>query len=97
LVNRLRGRDNADTFPTRYLANTPGDIKRWAAEAGLRVKRVELIEGRPEYLRWNALTYSIGALYERVVNGLPFLSPLRVLLVIELEKPGNESELRRAA
>lgn len=97
LVNRLRGRDEADTFPTRYLANTPGDVKRWAAEAGLVVKRVELIEGRPEYLRWNALTYSIGALYERVVNGLPFLSPLRVLLVIELEKPTGESELRRVA
>ena len=97
LINRLRGRDESDTFPTRYLANTPADIKRWAEEAGLRVKRVDLIEGRPEYLRWNALTYSVGMIYERAVNTLPFLARLRVLLVIELEKPDTDCEPRRAA
>jgi SAM-dependent methyltransferase len=97
VVNRLRGRDESDTFPTRYLANTPADIRRWAEEAGLRVKRVDLIEGRPEYLRWNALTYSIGMLYERIVNKLPFLANLRVLLVIELEKPDPDYERRIAS
>lgn len=97
LVNKLRGRDESDTFPTRYLANTPADIRRWAEEAGLHVKRVDLIEGRPEYLRWNALTYSVGMLYERIVNTLPFLARLRVLLVIELEKPDEPVRQRSAA
>ncbi|MCA8980251.1 MAG: methyltransferase domain-containing protein [Planctomycetes bacterium] len=96
-VNRLRGRDEADTFPTRYLANTPADVRRWAEGAGLTVKRVELIEGRPEYLRWNALTYSVGTLYERAVNLLPFLARWRVLMVVELEKPARPARNRRAA
>lgn len=96
-INRLRGRDESDTFPTRYLANTPADVQHWAEDAGLRVKRVDLIEGRPEYLRWNVMTYSIGMLYERLVNVLPFLAPLRVLLVIELEKPAETVERSKAA
>jgi UDP-N-acetylglucosamine 2-epimerase (non-hydrolysing) len=50
-VNRLRGRAEVDTFPTRYRANCLGDIKRLASDAGLLVERVERIEGRPEYLR----------------------------------------------
>src|SRR5262249_37754350 len=48
--NRLRGRAQTDTFPTRYRANSERDIQRLAASAGLLVERVELIEGRPEYL-----------------------------------------------
>jgi len=91
-VNRLRGRETVDTFPTRYLANTPADIERWAVGAGLRVRRVRRIEGRPEYLRWNALTYAAGWFYERVVNLLPFCAPLRVLLVVELEKPDEQQD-----
>ncbi|OIP96494.1 MAG: hypothetical protein AUK55_05430 [Syntrophobacteraceae bacterium CG2_30_61_12] len=34
-VNRLRGRAEADTFPTLYRANTPGRIRHYAELAGL--------------------------------------------------------------
>ena len=50
--------------------------------------RIELIEGRPEYLRFSAPTYLLGWLYERLVNRVPGLAWLRVLLVVELRKPG---------
>lgn len=96
-LNRLRGRDAADTFPTRYRANTPGDVRRLAREAGLEVARIELFEGRPEYLRWSAPTYACGWLWERAVNRVPGLASLRVLLVVELRKPERAAERRDAA
>lgn len=85
-VNRLRGRAVVDTFPTRYRANTPGALERWARAADLELEAVQLVEGRPEYLRFNALTYSLGFAYERTVNALPGLDALRILLVAKLRK-----------
>ena len=58
-----------------------------AAGAGLEVVRVDLIEGRPEDLRFSAPTYVVGWLYERLVNRVPGLQRFRVLLVAELRKP----------
>ena len=86
-VVRWRGREGEDVFPTRYLANSPGDIRRLAAGAGLDVVKIDLIEGRPEYLRFSAPTYLLGWLYERLVNQVPGLWRLRVLLIAELRKP----------
>lgn len=76
-----------DVFPTRYLANSPAAIRRLAAGAGFEVVKIDLIEGRPEYLRFSAPTYLLGWLYERLVNQMPGLWRLRVLLIAELRKP----------
>jgi len=84
--NRLRGRDGENTFPTRYRANTPGEIRRLAASAGLEVVTIELIEGRPEYLRFSAITYVFGACYERLVNRFDSLAAFRILLIVHLRK-----------
>jgi len=86
-VNRLRGRSEADTFPTRYRANTKGAIIQLANEAGLWVERLERIEGRPEYLRMTGVTYLFGVAYERLVNATEALAALRILLVGTLRKP----------
>ncbi len=86
-VNRLRGRAEVDTFPTRYRANSKGAIIHLARESGLLVEALERIEGRPEYLRMTALTYFFGAAYERLVNSTERLAPLRILLVGALRKP----------
>lgn len=88
-VNRLRGRASVDTFPTAYKVNTPGDVRRCAARAGFAVDSIRLIEGRPEYLRWAALPYLFGILYERLVNAISALAPLRILLVVRLRKPAG--------
>ncbi|MEY6432365.1 class I SAM-dependent methyltransferase [Thioalkalicoccus limnaeus] len=86
-IVRWRGRAGDDVFPTRYRANSPADIRRLAAGGGgLEVVRLELIEGRPEYLRFSAPTYLLGWLYERLVNRVPGLARFRVLLVVELRK-----------
>ncbi len=90
LVNRWRGRKDADTFATRYRANTPEEIAALAARAGLRVRGIRLVEGRPEYLRLNPLTYLAGWAWERAVNAFHALERFRVVLLVVLEKPSSE-------
>lgn len=89
-INKLRGRETVDTFPTRYRANRPSAVAAWAQDAGLELETVQLFEGRPEYLRFNPLTYSLGYAYERAVNGLPGLDGLRILMVAVLRKQAAE-------
>jgi SAM-dependent methyltransferase len=84
-INRLRGRHGEDTFPTRYKANSGKDIARLAEGAGLRVVRLERIEGRPEYLRMMWPTYLVGIVYERLVNSAEVFSTFRILLIGELQ------------
>jgi SAM-dependent methyltransferase len=86
-VNKWRGREGVDVFPTKYQANTDRDIRKLALSAGLKVNHIQHIEGRPEYLRMSVITYIPGLLYERFVNSLSFLARFRVLLVIELQRP----------
>ena len=85
--NRLRGREVIDTFPTQYRSNTSADVRAHARASALAVRRIEFIEGRPEYLRIFVLTYLAGFLYERIVNALPLLAAVRCVMVFELERP----------
>ncbi len=84
--NRRRGRLETDTFPTRYRANTPGDVARVASKAELVVDQVDTFESRPEYLRISTPTYLVGIAYERIVNASSALAPFRILLVAELRR-----------
>jgi len=86
-VNKRRGRAEDDTFPTHYRANSRGSVVRLARTAGFHVEAVELVEGRPEYLRMHPLPYAFGVAYERLVNALPFLANFRVVLIGTLRKP----------
>jgi ubiquinone/menaquinone biosynthesis C-methylase UbiE len=86
-VNRVRGRDAEDTFPTLYLANSERQVKEIATVSGFEVARIEFVEGRPEYLRMFPVTYLLGVLYERLVNASEAFSRFRILLIAELRKP----------
>ena len=86
-INRKRGRNASDTFPTHYLCNSSAQIKKIADQTGLNIETIELIEGRPEYLRINTFTYIFGLIYERLVNYIPFLAQFRILLIVRLSKP----------
>jgi SAM-dependent methyltransferase len=87
IYNSWRGREEADTFPTHYRANTRGDVTRLAQNASLLPESVSCIEGRPEYLRLTAATYIVGAIYERIVNAIPALEAFRIALVGVMRKP----------
>lgn len=85
--NEARGRASVDTFPTRYRANSRGQLARIARDAGLELVSVDFFEGRPEYLRrWGAL-YLLGAAYEWIVNSTRLLAPVRVVLIAKLKRP----------
>jgi SAM-dependent methyltransferase len=88
-VNRLRGRQAVDTFPTLYRANTPSAIRRLAAQTEFDVEELRLIEGRPEYLRILTPTYLAGLAYERLVNAIPALEQFRVVMLGRLRKPAE--------
>lgn len=85
-INKLRGRKEIDTFPTRYRANCRKDIHKLATMTGFRVTDMSLIEGRPEYLRISPILYPFGILYERLVNRFECLSGFRILLIGSLIK-----------
>lgn len=85
-VNRRRGVAAHDVFPTFYRANTAGELRRLAREAGLRVKALDAFESQPSYLAFHPLTYFAGMAYERLVNRFSALDFLRVNLLAVLEK-----------
>jgi SAM-dependent methyltransferase len=89
VINRLRGRPDSHTFPTRYRLNTSAAIQRTTNRSGLEIVSIDYLEGRPEYLRFNALTYLLGWLYERIVNSTDLLARLRIVLLLELRKPSG--------
>lgn len=90
-VNRLRGREEVDTFPTLYRANTAGRVQALAAACGYDRCVAERIEGRPEYLRLNPLLYVGGIVYEKLVNASNALAPFRILLVATLRKRSGDA------
>jgi len=86
-VNRRRGLDEDEVFPTLYRANTATDLRRLTGGAGLHVERLEAFETEPEYLAFHPLAYAAGVLYERLVNRYRVLAPLRVNLLLVARKP----------
>lgn len=85
--NSWRGRESVDTFRTRYRANSDRDLRRLAASTGFEVCGIDLVEGRPEYLRKLAVFYFFGFLFERLVNASDALRNFRVLIIGEFRKP----------
>lgn len=86
--NERRGREGRDTFPTVYACNTKRAIVSSASAHGLQVSEVTIVEGRPEYLRMNPVSYAVGLIYERLVNRFRVLERFRCVIMFELAKPG---------
>ncbi len=82
VFNRWRGQDAHDVFPTTYRANTAGRLRALAEGAGLTVERLERFETEPEYLAFHIVPYALGVAFERLVNRVPALAPLRVNLLL---------------
>ncbi|MFW5840878.1 MAG: class I SAM-dependent methyltransferase, partial [Planctomycetota bacterium] len=87
VYNRLRGRQEVDTFPTLYRCNSRRQIERLAKRTDLELTGFRAIEGRPEYLRIAWPVYLAGWAYERMVNATDALSAMRIVLLFELTRP----------
>ncbi|MEM7232477.1 MAG: class I SAM-dependent methyltransferase [Planctomycetota bacterium] len=90
-VNRNRGRDDDDTFPTCYRLNSRRDLKRHFVSAGFDLVEFDAFEVKPNYLKFNSVTFLAGAVYERVVNSTTLFDPLRCNFVSVLRKRGGDS------
>jgi SAM-dependent methyltransferase len=88
--NKARGTAEIDVFPTVYRANSRRDLRRLASQVGLEIVEIKFQEGRPEYLRFNAVTYFVGMVYERLVNALR-LDDFKVVLYLTARKPQGQT------
>lgn len=66
LVPRVYGRDEADTFPVRYRANTERDIINHARASGLVVHELRPVPD-PTYLAMNGVMFNASVLSERMM------------------------------
>jgi SAM-dependent methyltransferase len=66
LVPRVYGRDEADTFPVRYRANTEREIRSYAQGSGLRVHELRVVPD-PTYLAMNGLLFNASVMSERLL------------------------------
>jgi SAM-dependent methyltransferase len=89
VANRLRNlpKEEADPYPTHYLANSQKDLRRLAAAAGLSVETLSLIEKEPSYGMSSRLLFLAFMAYERLVNATDLAANLRVNILGVLRKP----------
>lgn len=66
LVPRMYGRDEADTFPVRYRANTEREIRDHARGSGLHVQELRVVPD-PTYLAMNGLMFNASVMSERLM------------------------------
>lgn len=76
--NRLRSRQEEDTFPTVYHLNTKSHIRHQFRLAGFEERKLIFRECCPNYLTFSILTFLLGVAYERLVNCSDLLATLRV-------------------
>jgi SAM-dependent methyltransferase len=68
IVRVTTGRDESDTFPTYYRANTAGRLRSLAARCGLQVTSVRHLREHPHYLAFSTPSYVAGVLFEQAVQ-----------------------------
>ena len=66
LVPRVYGRDEADTFPVQYRANTVESIRSLAGQAGLDVYDLRVVPD-PTYLAMNSFMFRASVMSERLM------------------------------
>lgn len=66
LVDRAYGRDEGDTFPTHYQANTPAALKMLSDAAGLQVIRLQSIAD-PTYLAFTPALFRLMSAFDALL------------------------------
>lgn len=91
IVKRVEGREERDTFPVFYRANTASAIRKLAAKTCLKVERIRYLGQYPCYLMFHPAAFLAGTLYEKVISGVPLFGPLRGWILATLAKPPGTS------
>jgi SAM-dependent methyltransferase len=86
VVKWMEGRDESDTFPTFYRANTARAIRRLAGAAGLHVESLEYYNTYPSYLMFSGLLCRLAIAYDELIRQTPSLHWLQAWIVGVLTK-----------
>jgi ubiquinone/menaquinone biosynthesis C-methylase UbiE len=89
IVKHVEGRAEEDTFPTAYKTNTPADVDRLAASAGLQVESFQYLGQYPNYLMFNGALFFLGMCFEKLTSRFESLRFLRGWIMVTLRKPGQ--------
>lgn len=87
IVRVTEGRDEQDTFPTRFRSNTSRSIRRWGRESGLRIIDFEYLGQHPSYLQFFAPAYLLASWYALLISSVEALRCLRGWILCTMEKP----------
>lgn len=79
VANRVRGlpEDAHEPYPTFYRLNSAHDIRRLAMKVHFSGVDLRMVECEPSYLKFSAIPFLAGVLYERTVNYSNHLSGIR--------------------
>lgn len=89
IIRHVEGRAEEDTFPTAYKTNTPDDVKRLAASAGLRIESFDYLSQYPNYLMFNGALFFLGMCFEKLISRFESLRFLRGWIMVTMRKPGQ--------
>lgn len=81
IVRTTTGREEQDTFPTVYRANSRRRLRRMLEESGLRELELGVHLYGAGYLEFSLPTYLVGVAYERMANSTAFFEDLRMIIV----------------
>lgn len=89
LVQKMTGRDEDDTFPTMYRANSVGQIRSLARQIGYHLESIELLREHPHYLQFNSLLYAAGTVFDHTFQR--FVHSVRPWILGVLRRPADSS------
>ncbi len=87
IVRATEGRDTADTFPTRYRANTRRSIRRLTAGAGLTIEEFRYLGQYPNYFAFSPTLFRLGCVYAKFLERRPALHALQGWIFCTVRKP----------
>ena len=92
LVRRLTDRQECDTFPTFYRANTTRAIRGLASQSGFHVETIKYLNQYPDYFRKIPPLFLLGVAYERITSSTAALACLRGWILGTLIRSGQAPE-----
>ena len=92
IMGALEGREESDTFPTYYRANSARQIRRIARRARLHVERLEYLNHYPYLFTFSSLLFRIVTAYDRIIGRFRSLHGLQGWLIGTLRKPTNDED-----
>jgi SAM-dependent methyltransferase len=77
IVEKIQGRDQRDTFPAFYRANSLPTLRQLCRRSGMRLVEGELLSQYPAYLMFSPTVFRAGIFYEKMLRRFDRLAWLR--------------------